>query len=33
MKKRGTPAFFLVFGRIQKRCHETSKMKKRDTGP
>ena len=28
MVKRGTPAF--VFGRTQKRCHETSKMKKRD---
>ena len=31
MVKRGTPAFFSFFGRIQKRCHETSKMKKRDT--
>ena len=33
MVKRGTPAFFLVFGRIQKRCHETPKMVKSDTGP
>ena len=30
MVKRGTPAFF---GRIQKRCHETPKMVKSDTGP
>ena len=27
------PPFFLVLGRIQKRCHAASKMKKRDTGP
>ena len=33
MVKRGTPAFFLVFGRIQKRCHKTPKMVKSDTGP
>ena len=31
MMKRGTPPFFSFFGRIQKRCHASSKMMKRDT--
>ena len=29
----GHRASFLVFGRTQKRCHETAKMAQRDTGP
>ena len=32
-EEEGHPRLFSRFGRIQKRCHETSKMKKRDTGP
>ena len=33
MVKRGTPAFFSFFAQLQKRCHETPKMVKSDTGP
>ena len=31
--EEGHRAFFLVFGRTQTRCHASSKMMKRDTGP